>query len=123
VSDNLPPLSLDRRTFIPIENSAGGVVDERTQFHFSQQGKNFRADYTGGDISAGHIIGQFTSARSGQMLYHCLTTNGVLKAGRADAVFAKTKDGDITMSLSWTWVSGADGSGTSEYIEMKETLP
>ena len=112
--------SLNARTFIPIANSSDGVVDKRTEFHFTQTGKSFRADYTGGDIRIGHLIGHFTDTETGQMLYHCETLEGELKAGRADAVFKLHPNGRITMSLDWAWVSGAQGSGKSKYIELIE---
>lgn len=114
-------LSLNNRIFIPIENSEGGVVDERTQFHFSQTGVNFTAEYQGGDILTGHIIGRLTDHLDGEMLYHCLTKADELKAGYATATFQTSPTGDIRMSLNWEWLNHDDGSNTvcagkSEYI-------
>jgi len=116
-------LSLDNRRFVPIENSAAGVVDSHTEFHFSQRGSHFEAQYSGGDIRSGHIMGHFTGPQIGQMLYHCETQDGALKAGRADAIFEIHVDGHITMALDWVWTSGADGSGQSKYVELSETKP
>ena len=115
--------SLNGRTFVPIENSRAGVVDERTKFHFSQTDIHFQARYSGGDILHGHIIGHFSDAASGALLYHCETNNGTLKAGRADAQFAEKSNGMLTMSLRWEWLSGANGSGTSKYVEISEATP
>lgn len=109
-------LTLDNRTFIPFENSEGGVVDERTQFHFTQTGRDFSAKYQGGDIKSGHIIGRMTTDLAGEMLYHCQTTANELKAGHASATFKTTEMGQIRMSLKWKWLGGGTGSGTSEYI-------
>lgn len=114
-------LTLNNRTFIPFENSEGGVVDERTQFHFTQTGQDFTADYQGGDILSGHIIGRLTDGQTGEMLYHCQTTANELKAGQASATFKTTDSGQIRMSLKWEWLGGGagpktKGSGTSEYI-------
>ena len=109
-------LSLNNRTFIPFENSEGGVVDARTQFHFTQIGQNFAAEYQGGDILSGHIIGRMSNDLTGEMLYHCQTTGNKLKAGHASATFKTTDTGAIRMSLKWKWLGGGTGSGTSEYI-------
>lgn len=113
-----PPINLDMRIFAPTQNSEGGVVDDRTQFHFRQSGNSFTADYSGGDIRHGHILGQFTGEMTAQLTYHCLTTDNQLKAGQADAVFTSTGDGRAEMALEWVWVSGAQGSGTSHYLEI-----
>ena len=110
--------SLDKRIFTPVDNSTGGLVDARTRFHFWQNGDAFFADYFGGDVREGHIIGRFTSDRTGTMLYHCLTKDRRLKAGRAVATFNLSDEGRASMALEWVWVSGADGSGTSHYEEI-----
>lgn len=114
-------LSLDNRVFVPVINSEGGLVDERTRFHFWQNGDAFFADYYGGDVREGHIIGRFTGPRTGQMLYHCLTKSRELKAGRAVASFTLAEDGRLGMDLDWTWISGADETGTSRYVEVTGT--
>jgi len=116
-------LSLDNRKFVPIENSESGAVDARTEFHFSQNGSRFQAQYTGGDILRGHILGHFTGPKSGELLYHCETKDGALKAGRADAKLEEDEKGNIIMLLNWEWVFGADGVGQSKYVELSETKP
>ena len=113
-------INLDGRVFIPIENSAGGVVDDRTEFHFTQVGEQFQAVYSGGDIAQGHITGRFSHNRTAHLLYHCITKNDALKAGRAEAQFTLSDDGQISMALDWVWVSGGEGSGASKYIEVVE---
>lgn len=114
-------IDLNNRVFVPIENSEGGAVDARTEFHFHQDGHTFHATYAGGDIIRGHIIGQVTGPDTGHMLYHCLMKNHDLKAGRADALFTIAKDGRLGMALTWAWVSGAEGAGTSQYVEITDT--
>lgn len=110
--------SLDNRVFVPVDNSTGGIVDTRTRFHFWQEGSAFYADYFGGDVHEGHIIGHFTSARTGQMLYHCMTVEKALKAGKANAQFHLSEDGCVSMLLNWEWISGGAESGQSRYEEI-----
>ncbi len=113
-------ISLDNRVFVPVENTENGVVSGKTRFHFWQQGIVFYADYFGGDVREGHIIGQFNEAGEGDMLYHCLTINRDLKAGKATANFEEMEDGRIAMSLDWQWVSGDTSKGQSRYEEVME---
>lgn len=97
--------SLDNRVFVPVENTENGVISGNTRFHFWQEGVVFFADYFGGDVREGHIIGQFDETGRGHMLYHCLTTERDLKAGKAVAVFTKLEDGRMAMDLDWEWIS------------------
>ncbi|MEP3891041.1 MAG: hypothetical protein ABJN69_11290 [Hellea sp.] len=118
-------LSLDNRVFIPVENSDNGVVNGKTRFHFWQEGMVFYADYFGGDVREGHIIGQFTDETedetwAGNMLYHCLTTDKALKAGKARAVFSVVDDGRIAFNLDWEWITGDHSWGHSRYEELIE---
>jgi len=116
----LTKLSLDNRVFVPVENTENGVVSGHTRFHFWQEGMVFYADYFGGDVREGHIIGQFNERGQGDMLYHCLTTDKNLKAGKALATFTQNGDGRVSMSLAWQWISGDDSTGQSRYEEVTE---
>jgi hypothetical protein len=113
-------VSLDNRVFVPVENTENGVVSGKTRFHFWQQGVVFYADYFGGDVREGHIIGKFNAEGQGEMLYHCLTTDQDLKAGKAIADFIETDTGGLAMELQWQWISGDGTQGRSRYEEVTE---
>ncbi len=120
-----PPkaLRLDDKIFVPVENTDNGTVSGQTRFHFWQKGKVFFADYVGGDVSEGHIIGKLTGDFSGEMLYHCLTKDGRLKAGQASAVFSEMEDGRLAIDIEWEWLTenkldADDPKGTSRYEEV-----
>lgn len=121
--------SLDNRVFVPVENTEDGVVSGNTRFHFWQEGIVFFADYFGGDVREGHIIGQFDETGRGHMLYHCLTTDRNLKAGKAVAEFTKYDDGRMAMDLNWEWITQThqnndifkgQAKGQSRYEELSE---
>ena len=118
-------MSLDSRVFVPVENTDNGVISGKTRFHFWQEGVVFFADYFGGDVREGHIIGQFDETGRGHMLYHCLTTERDLKAGKAVAEFTKFEDGRMAMDLNWEWITEIDKpdesfTGQSRYEELSE---
>jgi len=113
-------LSLDNRVFVPVENSDNGVVNGKTRFHFWQEGMVFYADYFGGNVREGHIIGQFTENLEGDILYHCLTTDKTLKAGKARAVFSVMEDNRLAFDLDWEWINGDHSWGQSRYEELIE---
>ena len=112
--------SLDNRIFVPVENSENGVVNGKTRFHFWQDGIVFYADYFGGDIREGHIIGKFAEDGTGDLLYHCLTTDRHLKAGKAKAIFSEMPDNRLAFDLDWEWINGDHSWGQSRYEEVLE---
>lgn len=118
-------LRLDDKIFVPVENTDNGTVSGQTRFHFWQKGQTFFADYVGGDVSEGHIIGKLTGDVSGEMLYHCLTKDGRLKAGQASALFSELSDGRLAIDIEWQWLSGNkldadDPKGKSRYEEVRD---
>ena len=96
------------------------MASGKTRFHFWQDGMVFYADYFGGDVREGHIIGQFTGDMKGEMLYHCLTTDKHLKAGKAVAVFSVMEDNRLAFNLDWEWINGDHSWGSSRYEEVVE---
>lgn len=47
----------DGRFFVSKTNTENGEVDERTLFEYHQKGTILWADYAGGDVLKGHLIG------------------------------------------------------------------
>lgn len=112
-------LRLDDRIFVPVINSENGTVNGNTRFHFWQNSKGFFADYVGGDVAEGHIIGRMTGEMTGQMVYHCLTIDNTLKAGEAKASFITLDDERLAIDIDWQWLTGDKSSGRSRYEEIK----
>ena len=52
-------LNLDNKKFVAIENTANGEVSSQTEFHYHQQGKMIWAEYGGGEILKGFLIGKW----------------------------------------------------------------
>lgn len=111
------PPDLDGRVFVPVQNAAAGTVTDQTRFEFSQNGTNFTARYHGGPITDGHILGQFHGPVKAELLYHCVTKEGELKAGQASATFSALTDGRVCIDMCWRWLNG-EGEGMSRYEEI-----
>lgn len=112
-------INLNNRVFMPLENSSNGIVDTQTIFTFTHSGETFHANYKGGDITNGYIIGQFTTQHTANLLYQCLTTSGELKAGKAIASFTQI-DNRVSIDMKWQWLNGDGSAGTSHYIEIQK---
>jgi hypothetical protein len=76
-----------------------------------------RAVYRGGTIATGEVIARRTGNASLDMLYHCVTTAGDLRAGRAQATFCTGGEGVASMHLDWEWLTGDRTRGASDWVE------
>ena len=108
---------LNGRVFVPVHNTVGGTVTDATKFHFQQSGDIITADYAGGDVQTGHIVGKFVKEDTAKLIYHCLTADGEMKAGQAQAHFSVNEAGKLTIDMQWQWLNGDLSSGTSHYEE------
>ena len=110
-------VNLDGRVFVPVENSPAGTVSGDTRFEFKQDGPLVTARYKGGAVIDGHILGHFLQADQADLLYHCVTDDGDLKAGHAIATFSDLPDGRLRIDMRWRWLNG-EGQGSSRYEEV-----
>ncbi len=111
-------MNLNNKKFVTAENKNGLSSDE-TIFHYFQNGTTITANYKGGAIKEGLIIGKQIQNAEIELLYQCLTTEGQLKAGEAKGSIVKTPNGKLKLNFDWTWLNGDLSGGKSEYIEIE----
>lgn len=111
-------LSLDRRVFGPAANSAAGEVDAGTRFTFREEGGVVWAEYAGGGIERGFLVGTRSGAELA-MRYVQLNSEGETSAGRSIDRIERLGDGRMRLHETWTWESRA-GSGTSVLEEIRD---
>ncbi|PKB17357.1 hypothetical protein [Flavobacterium sp. 5] len=110
--------NFNNKKFALIQNTESGEVNSETVFEYSQDGNLVTADYFGGTIKYGKIIADLKGDEL-NMLYQCLTTDNLLKAGKAIAKISLTDSGKIKLSLNWEWLTDGSEKGKSEYIEVE----
>lgn len=113
--------NLNQKRFRPVSNSKKGEVNEATSFDYTEYNGIIRATYQGGTIQSGHILAQWQNENRMSMLYHCLTKDNELKAGKAMAVLRKDADGLIEMDLTWEWLGNNGEKGQSKYKEISRS--
>ncbi|MGI9545033.1 MAG: n-acetylglutamate synthase [Cyclobacteriaceae bacterium] len=101
-----------------MSNSKNGEVSIETVFHYRQEGELVSATYKGGSVMSGSIVGLWRESEQLDLLYHCLTNEGELKAGKAQALASVMDNGKIKLSLDWQWLTSDQSSGKSEYVEI-----
>ncbi|WP_112466722.1 hypothetical protein [Streptomyces triticisoli] len=110
--------SLDGRVLAPVADQAPGQVGTRTRFTYHEREGRIWAEYAGGDVVHGHLVG----TREGDRLdfrYVQLGQDGTTSSGHCVSTVAELPDGRVRLEEAWRWES-QPGSGTSVVEELVE---
>lgn len=108
-------VNLAGKTFILLQNSAHGSATSETIVRWKKEEEVLTAVYTGGAIIYGRIVGLQHGMKL-NLLYHCLTVDNELKAGKAIADISFAPDEKLRLDLDWEWLDGGE-KGHSAYVE------
>ncbi|MFC7842217.1 hypothetical protein [Streptomyces sp. NPDC057382] len=103
--------SLDGLVFAPVADQAPGQVGTSTRFTYHEREGQVWADYAGGDVVRGHLVG----IREGDRLdfrYVQLRRDGSTASGHCVSTVVELPDGRVRLEETWEWES-RPGSGTS----------
>lgn len=106
-------INYNGRIFRTAANSAGGEVDARTTFRYRQQGNIVWAEYAGGKISFGQLIGLVLLEGQLDIRYQHINEEGELMTGICLSTPEILADGRLRLHESWQWTCGEQESGES----------
>lgn len=110
---------LHGRRFVAVDN-AGGLSGPQTVFTYEVTGDVVKGTYAGGAIAEGTLLGKVLGPDRISLVYHCVTVDGLLKAGWSEGVVAVNHKGIVSLTFEWGWMTkGAESSETSSYAELK----
>ena len=119
-------LNFHDRYFVPVVNSEHGEVDDRTIFHYRQQGDLLWGTYSGGSVRFGTLIARVQEDGVLDMRYQHMNEAGELMTGVCRSVPELLADGRIRLHESWRWTCGSGEAGESiveQIDEPRRTLP
>ncbi|MGD1217909.1 hypothetical protein AB9Q10_05690 [Streptomyces krungchingensis] len=108
--------SLDGVVLAPVADQAPGQVGTRTRFVYHERNGEIWAEYEGGDVVRGRLLG----TREGDRLdfrYVQLGRAGDTSSGHCVSRVVELPDGRLRLEETWEWESRA-GSGTSTVEEV-----
>ncbi|MFF5358829.1 hypothetical protein ACFY4I_05395 [Streptomyces scabiei] len=108
--------SLDGLVLAPVADQAPGQVGTRTRFVYHERDGEIWAEYAGGDVVRGRLVG----TREGDRLdfrYVQLRTDGTTASGHCASAVVELPDGRVRLEETWEWES-RPGSGTSVVEEI-----
>lgn len=103
--------SLDGLVLAPVADQAPGQVGTRTRFTYHEREGEIWAEYRGGDVVRGHLVG----TREGDRLdfrYVQLKRDGTTASGHCVSTVVELPDGRVRLEETWEWESQR-GNGTS----------
>lgn len=106
-------MNLNKRTFISISNSESGEVNGETIFHYFQQDQMIWAEYAGGEIVKGFLIGHFISENQITFTYQHLNQQFENRIGKCISKIEVKPNGTLRLYENWQWLDGEQQCGQS----------
>ena len=103
----------NNKLFKPINNTENGETSNETVFRYKQTGNILTAEYTGGKIIFGHLIGLIDESGNIEMRYHQVNNQGELMTGICHSKPERLANGKIRLHETWQWTSGDKSKGQS----------
>jgi len=114
-----PAITLDGRRFNVVETAGSGVVGRDTIFRFRQSQDMISADYSGGKIRQGRLIGRLDGAE----LIFCfcqMQNDGLMDNGQSRCSLERLPDGRLRMTERFEWGSRPGEAGVNVFEELPE---
>ena len=111
-------ISFDGLTLAVVANDKDGEVGADTVFHFEQTGERIYANYSGGDIVDGHLVGTF-DGEQWDIRYTQINTDNETATGHSVGDVELLDDGRVRVKDEWEWES-KPGTGESIHEEIDE---
>jgi len=109
-------IDYEGRTFASVANTANGDVGSETIFHYHQEGELVWADYAGGAVRKGHLLGTVSADGGLAFTYHHMRSDGARMTGECRSTLTVLDDGRYRLDEEWRWTCG-DGSRGRSTIE------
>ena len=118
ISNAAQPISFDNIHMNVVKTDACGVVNHETIFHFRQRDNVVKAEYAGGKIQQGFLIGKFDEQNHLLFSYCQLQIDGKLDNGASDCEVSKDQDGKFLLTEHFEWASRPGEIGTNIFKEL-----
>lgn len=117
-TSDAPTINLDKVKMNVVKTAENGVVNQETIFLFSQKGGVVTAEYAGGKIRKGFLVGNFPKESQLAFVYCQMQTDGTLDNGTSLCELSKNENGKITLTEHFEWKSRPGEFGTNVFQEL-----
>ena len=110
-------INYDNKIFSSVENTKNGEVDNETLFHYHQNKEIVWAEYYGGIIKKGFLLGLVKQNGELEFNYEHININNEIRTGKCNSIPQIVEDGRIELLEKWEWTNGDKSKGESKIIE------
>jgi hypothetical protein len=110
-------INLHNRVFVTVSNSKNGEVDENTFYHYRQVGEVITAEYHGGSILQGFILGK-VEGEGFVLFYQHLNRDLEFRTGKCSSTPELLPNGRLRLHQKWQWTNGDLSKGESVVEEV-----
>ena len=114
-SDSKKEFSLEDRYFTAVSNSDTGEVSDETIFAYHQKGNVIWAEYSGGSVIKGFLLGTIDENNNLRFDYRHINTEGESKSGECHSE-PRFENGKLRFYEKWKWTSGCEGTSVIEEL-------
>lgn len=112
-------IEFNNRVFTSVSSSENAEVNGETIFYYHQTGANITAQYKGGIITDGQIVGTITNEGRLEFRYQHMNIQGEFMTGVCFATPEVLPDGRIRLYEKWQWTCGDYSKGESVVEEIQ----
>jgi hypothetical protein len=110
----------DNKRFVSVENTKTGEVSKKTVFHYHQNNELIWAEYCGGEIVKGFLIGKADKDGRLEFGYQHINIHSEIRIGICQSFPEYLNDGRLRLKESWQWLNGDKSAGSSIIEEATE---
>lgn len=106
-------INYNGRTFTSVSNSDNGEVSDKTIFYYKQEKNIVWAEYSGGEIVKGYLLGTASIDGKLEFCYQHINAKNQFRTGTCNSVPQILSDGRIRLMEDWEWTNGDKSKGSS----------
>ena len=111
-------MNYNNKIFKSIENTENGEVDKETLFYYHQNKEIIWAEYSGGTIKKGFLLGFVKQNGELEFNYEHININNEIRTGKCNSIPKILENGLIELLEKWEWTNGDRSKGESKVIEI-----
>ncbi len=100
-----------------VQTAGNGVVNHETLFNFSQKSNQVQAEYSGGQIAKGFLVGNLKGAVL-EFSYCQLQNDGKLDNGISQAELSRSSGGKLRLTEHFEWKSRPGETGINIFEQL-----
>lgn len=105
---------LEDKYFTAVENSEAGEVSDKTVFCYHQKDNTIWAEYSGGEIKKGFLVGTIDENKNLHFSYQHINLHDEIKTGFCDSIPEFLDNGKMRFYENWKWSNGVEGKSVIE---------